>query len=429
MNKILIIYDLYFEEWYRKSFITSTQYEIKNIFLENIDYDLILKEIEQFENIVLILQNGHMSTKFSLDIMMEKLNENNIKPKNIVKVCFSNELNLYTFHNLSDKHQKHVRTAEIDLDLQLKYKNDYNIRQLSCLINNEVTIFDPSIWPTSFTHLVGNIENLFDNENRDFLKSKNRFGININRKTFERLALVKMILNEELVNPELITITNSKSYIGQTPCFFNQKQLDILLKNEKDYINIYAYTMNDYNGVPTYETTHTIKFWQDGYRIFCESKIDIVMETFNHLPDMQDWQMMFTEKTLKPVWAAKPMLVSDPMTFKLFEKWGFEIDEKLYGEQLLNEFRSFEKDDEFKTVDSPTKGLTTFGNNNMNHKYKNNVQRWLTSFANRLIEIDRMEEKEFNELYENSLIISLNNRQKLKNWDKWYNNIEKWFLN
>jgi hypothetical protein len=130
------------------------------------------------------------------------------------------------------------------------------------------------------------------------------------------------------------------------------------------------------------------------------SKIEIVMETFNVLTELSEWQGMFTEKILKPILAAKPMLISDPFTFNLFKQWGFEVDNALYGENLLTAYS----------------------------RHTNGSLDYMNTFVGRLQEIDLLGETEFNDLYSNSLKIAMRNRQKIKEWQWWYEDIDRFFV-
>ena len=404
--EVLVIYDTNFKNWFNKKLVNSKKFNIEHFLYDNQSIDFIFEYIKKFNNIVFVLRNGDYLSTFPLKEVLVKIKNVKNETKNLINICFSHELNLFTFQDTSDKLLSQNEYSNKDIEIQTLYKNEYGLTQISCLINNDNVIFDKSIFPSSYIGLVDFIEKLFNNKNKKFLKGKHRFGINVNRHTPERFKLVKEILSEPLQNSELITISKSKLFIGQCPPVFNKEQLDILLKNENDYIKIYAdtiYTANSNNG--KFITSKDLEYWEDGYKLFSQSKIEIILETFNYLPNIENWQLMFTEKTLKSLWAGKPMLFSDPISFQLFKKWGFKIDNELYGMELISLFENFKKSD--------------LKNSNL----------WIVPFVKRLKEIDKMNDNEFNEIYLNSLKISDRNKKEILNWDLWYNNIDKWFLN
>jgi hypothetical protein len=398
---IIAIYDNNFKDWYDIKLINS-KLPIEHLLFENQSINFLYDKVKNFECIIFLLENGYHGTKFPFEELLIKLKNT----KKLVKICFSNELNLYNFHNLADKQQTHISVANNDYAEQEKYKNKYNVKHISCLINNPNVIYEPSIYLSSFKYLDKNVVELFFNNNKkEFLNGNCRFGIMVNRKSKERYELIKNILNEPLYNDEFITITNAKAYASQIPCYFNNEQMKILVKNSETNITIHPYQINEVKGNKQYETTFTKNYWEDGYAMFCKSKIEVVTETFNHIKDMQEWQYMLTEKTLKTLWAGKPMLHYDPISFQLFETWGFEIDKELYGDDLVNLFKNFDKN------------------------YIQNTKKWLIPFTNRLKEIDKISENVFNKMYNNSILIAERNRQKVISWEMWYDNIEKWFDN
>jgi hypothetical protein len=401
MEDILIIYDKTFIKWYEEGLINS-KLTIKKIYYNEQTIEELINVVNEYKNIVLLTENSfYKENRFPVGELLEKINITD--KKNILQVILSNELNIYTFMDDSNKAKNPKKIIEYDYNLQKKYIQNYNLKILSCLINNQNVIFEPSIFPSSFIYLVGHVNELFNHNQKDFINSECRFGIMVNRKSKERFFLLKNLLKEPLHNKEFITLSNSKSYASQIPCFFDFDAMNTILKNSEENIKIRPYQINEVKGNKQYEDTMTIEYWKDGYNMFNKSKIEIVLETFNCNDYMEEWQYMFTEKTLKSLWAGKPLLYFDPMSFQLFEKWEFETDENLYGKDLVELFRNFDKKDIKIT------------------------EKWLVPFVNRLKEIDKMSNDTFNEMYQDSVLLSQKNREKITKFDWWYNDIEKWF--
>jgi hypothetical protein len=52
----------------------------------------------------------------------------------------------------------------------------------------------------------------------------------------------------------------------------------------------------------------------------------------------------------------------------------------------------------------------------------------MSEFVTRLQEIDLLGEIGFNDLYNNSLQIAMRNRKKIKEWQWWYEDIDRFFV-
>jgi hypothetical protein len=278
----------------------------------------------------------------------------------------------------------------------LNYKESFGITQLSSYINHPITQFEPTIWLSSFYDDIPLFQSLFDNDKRIFKKSNYRLGIQIHRQSYERLLLASTLLKGYTPNSIFITLAHP-DHEGVID-MFNPPAYGLILHNKETYIK----DIDTPNSSHTYDQMRTRldKYWLDGYKLFTMSKIEIVMETFNVLTELSQWQGMFTEKLLKPLLSAKPMLISDPYTFNLYKRWGFEVDEVLYGTELLNSYASH------------LKGSFDY----------------MAVFVKRLREIDMMSEINFNKLYSNSLNIAMKNRKKIKEWRWWYEDIDRLFV-
>ena len=401
---VLVIYHQKFKEsLFKDRIVTSTKFGTAHLLLEIEEWngrDELLcgfetpnecyRYIRSHSHIVFV-----MRTYYDLDIILNMFQRNHIRPKNIVSTCFNVDMNLYT---PPDGNESYIEYAQRDMIKQLKYKNNFGITQLSSYINNTITQFQPTIWLSSFYDDIPLFESLFDTDDRMFMNSRYRLGIQIHRQSYERLLLASTLLGDGYI-PNSIFISLSHPDHEGVMDMFNPPAYALLLHHKETYLN----SIETPNSSNTYDQKQTTlhNYWIDGHKLFIMSKIEIVMETFNVLTELSEWQGMFTEKILKPLLAAKPMLISDPFTFNLYKQWGFEVDTALYGNALLNVY-----------------------NENMGSTYD-----YMSAFVTRLQEIDSLNDSQFNELYSNSLQIAIKNRQKIKEWQWWYEDIDRFFTN
>jgi hypothetical protein len=337
-----------------------------------------------------------MGTYSDLDMILDRFEKNQIRPKNIINACFNVDMNLYTPTNGKKSFVEHSKD---DMIRVLNYKEDFGIIQLSSYINHPIIQFEPTIWLSSFYDDIPLFESLFDREYQMFKDSNYRLGIQIHRQSYERLLLASTLLNDYVPHNIFITLAHP-AHEGVSD-MFNPSAFGLLLHNKETYIK----DIDTPNSSHTYDQKRTSlhNYWIDGHKLFIMSKIEIVMETFNVLTELSEWQGMFTEKILKPLLSAKPMLISDPYTFNLFKRWGFEVDTALYGPELLNTYRKLSKHT-----------ISTFD--------------YMPVFVSRLQEIDGLSDESFNGLYTNSLQISMRNREKIKEWKWWYEDIDRFFV-
>jgi hypothetical protein len=321
--------------------------------------------------------------------LINNLIKNKINFK-IVNFCFSVNCDIYTNFIKANTEQRYYDDLEIQNEIRTYLIN----KPISYFLYNTETIFEPTLWLSSYINEIPWIEEIFKNDDKLFKNANNRFCINVYRHCSHRLNIIDKLLdinNCNFKNNAIITVNAPNN----NP--FNNKKLQYISDENNKWV-----THDKWHHVPDKFKL----FWLDGYRMFSESKIEIVMETFNVWFDINKWQRNFTEKLLKPLLAAKPCLITDIITFKLFIDWGFEIDENLYGKDLIEFFNTANIDD-----------LENIFNIN------------ITKVANRLNELDNMEDYEFNQMYENSLKIADKNKQIFQNWKMWYDDIERWFIN
>ena len=400
---VLVIYHQKFKEsLFKDGIVTSTKFGTTHLLLEIEEWngrDELLCGFETpNECYNFIHSHSHivfvMGTYSNLDMILDRFEKNHIRPKNIINACFNVDMNLYT---PPDGKYSFVEHAQRDMIKQLTYKENFGITQLSSYINNTITQFEPTIWLSSFYDDIPLFESLFDTDDRMFMDSRYRLGIQIHRQSYERLLLASTLL--EGYTPRSIFISLAHPDHEGVMDMFNPPAYALLLHHKETYLN----SIETPNSTHTYDQIHTRlhNYWTDGHKLFIMSKIEIVMETFNVLTELSEWQGMFTEKILKPLLAAKPMLISDPFTFKLFKQWGFEIDMNLYGTDLLMAYSGH-----------------TIGSFD-----------YMSAFVTRLQEIDGLGEIDFNQLYTNSLQIAMRNCQKIKEWQWWYEDIDRFFTN
>jgi hypothetical protein len=319
--------------------------------------------------------------------LINTLSKNNIN-LNIITFCFSVNSDIYVNYMQT----KYDETTYNDLDVQTEITKYLIKKPISYFLYNTKTLFEPTLWLSSYINEIPWLENIFRNNDNLFKNSKHRFNINVYRPCSHRMDIISKLLtinNCNFKNKNIITINN----VTTNP--LTQPQVDYILNETNNWV-----THDKWHHVPNKFKL----FWLDGYKMFSESKIEIVMETFNVWDDIEKWQRNFTEKLLKPLLANKPCLITDILTFKLFIDWGFEIDETLYGNELI-EF--------FNNIDTTDIGYIKHINS--------------TKVANRLHELDIMEDYDFNEMYKNSLKIAERNKEKIENWKMWYDDIERWF--
>lgn len=400
---VLVIYHQKFKEsLFKDGIVTSTKFGTTHLLLEIEEWngrDELLCGFETpNECYNFIHSHSHivfvMGTYSNLDMILDRFEKNHIRPKNIINACFNVDMNLYT---PPDGKYSFVEHAQRDMIKQLTYKENFGITQLSSYINNTITQFEPTIWLSSFYDDIPLFQSLFDTDDRMFMDSRYRLGIQIHRQSYERLLLASTLL--EGYTPRSIFISLAHPDHEGVMDMFNPPAYALLLHHKETYLN----SIETPNSTHTYDQIHTRlhNYWTDGHKLFIMSKIEIVMETFNVLTELSEWQGMFTEKILKPLLAAKPMLISDPFTFKLFKQWGFEIDMNLYGTDLLMAYSGH-----------------TIGSFD-----------YMSAFVTRLQEIDGLGEIDFNQLYTNSLQIAMRNCQKIKEWQWWYEDIDRFFTN
>jgi hypothetical protein len=323
---------------------------------------------------------------------LKSIHDNNF---NVDIIVFGFSPNSDLFQNWIDAKRNKVEYK--DLEIQKEMTKYLFKPPISFFKYNENLIFDPTTWISTFYVDIPTLVDTFDNNDYFFLNANSRFGISIYRENIDRLSIVKELLNYSnlsFYNEELITVKNIDR------AYFNEYDIEFLEAQYKKWI-----TYND-KGRTLNEISN---FWLETYKLCINSKIDIVMETYNIWDDIEKWQINFTEKTLKPILSAKPFLLSDIISYKLLKNWGFKIDYDLYGEELINEFEKEINEEDIIKQTSETK-----------------LPLW-SLFAKRLVEIDRMDEIEFNQMYENSLVIAKENKSILKNWKMWYDDIERWF--
>ena len=401
---VLVIYHQKFKEsLFKDRIVTSTKFGTAHLLLEIEEWngrDELLcgfetpnecyRYIRSHSHIVFV-----MRTYSNLDMILDRFEKNHIRPKNIVSACFNVDMNLYT---PPDGKYSFVEHTQRDMIKQLTYKENFGITQLSSYINNTITQFEPTIWLSSFYDDIPLFESLFDTDDRMFMDSRYRLGIQIHRQSYERLLLASTLLGDGYI-PNSIFISLSHPDHEGVMDMFNPPAYALLLHHKETYLN----SIETPNSSNTYDQKQTTlhNYWIDGHKLFIMSKIEIVMETFNVLTELSEWQGMFTEKILKPLLAAKPMLISDPFTFNLYKQWGFEVDVELYGTDLL---------------------MVYSGHTNGSFDY-------MGAFIARLQEIDGLSDKDFNKLYTNSLQIAMRNRQKIKEWQWWYEDIDRFFTN
>jgi hypothetical protein len=401
---VLVIYHQKFREsLFRDGIVTSTKFGTTHLLLEigewNRRDELLCGFDTPNECYTYIRSHSHivfvLGTYPNLDIVLDMFQRNHIHPKNIINACFNVDMNLYTPPN---GNQSYVEYANEDMIKQLRYKNNFGIIQLSSYINNTITQFEPTIWLSSFYDDIPLFESLFDNDNLLFRDSPYRLGIQIHRQSDERLLLASTLLGDGYI-PNSIFISLAHPDHEGVIDMFSAPAYCLILYNKEKYLN----DIDTPNSSHTYDQKRTTldNYWIQGHNLFIMSKIEIVMETFNVLTELSEWQGMFTEKILKPILAAKPMLISDPFTFNLFKQWGFEVDVNLYGENLLTAYS----------------------------KHTNGSLDYMNTFVVRLQEIDGLSDKKFNQLYSNSLKIAMRNRQKIKEWQWWYEDIDRFFTN
>jgi hypothetical protein len=396
---VLVIYHQRFKEsLFRDRIVTSTKFGTTELLLSYGKGELLCGFNTPKECYNFIRSHSHivfvLGTYANLDMVLDRFEQNNIHPTNIINVCFNVDMNLYTAPN---SRVTFVEDGQRDMIKQLKYKNNFGITQLSSYINNTIIQFEPTIWLSSFYDDIPLFQSLFDRDNLSFKDSPYRLGIQIHRQSDERLLLASTLLGDGYI-PNSIFISLSHPDQEGIIDMFSAPAYGLLLYHKEKYIK----GIDTPNSSHTYEEKQSIlqRYWIQAYQLFTMSKIEIVMETFNVLTELSDWQGMFTEKILKPLLAAKPMLISDPFTFNLFKGWGFEVDEQLYGNTLLNVY----------------------------NEYMSGTYDYMTVFVSRLQEIDSLSETEFNYLYSNSLKIAMRNRQKIKEWRWWYKDIDRFFV-
>jgi len=400
---VLVIYHKKFREsLFRDGIVTSTKFGTTHLLLEIGEWngrdELLCGFDTPNECYTYIRSHSHivfvLGTYPNLDIVLDMFQRNHIHPKNIINACFNVDMNLYTPPN---GNQSYVEYANEDMIKQLRYKNNFGIIQLSSYINNTITQFQPTIWLSSFYDDIPLFESLFDNDNLLFRDSQYRLGIQIHRQSYERLLLASTLLKGYTPNSIFISLAHL-DHEGVID-MFNPPAFALLLHHKETYIK----DIDTPNSSHTYDQKRTTldNYWIQGHKLFIMSKIEIVMETFNVLTELSEWQGMFTEKILKPILAAKPMLISDPFTFNLFKQWGFEVDVNLYGENLLTAYS----------------------------RHTNGSLDYMSEFVKRLQEIDLLGEIGFNQLYSNSLQIAMRNRKKIKEWQWWYEDIDRFFTN
>lgn len=404
---VLVIYHQKFKEsLFKDRIVTSTKFGTTHLLLEIEEWNGMDELLCGFETpnecYNFIRSHSHivfvMRTYYDLDMILDRFEKNHIRPKNIINACFNVDMNLYTPPNGKSSFVEH---AQKDMIKQLTYKENFGITQLSSYINNTITQFEPTIWLSSFYDDIPLFQSLFDTDDRMFMDSRYRLGIQIHRQSDERLLLASTLLGDGYI-PQSIFISLAHPDHEGVMDMFNPPAYALLLHHKETYLN----SIDTPNSSHTYDEIQMKlhNYWIDGHKLFIMSKIEIVMETFNVLTELSEWQGMFTEKILKPLLAAKPMLISDPFTFNLFKKWGFEVDNALYGTDLLNVYRN---------IYNGNKG--TFD--------------YMPIFVNRLQQIDGLGEAGFNDLYNNSLQIAMRNRQKIKEWQWWYEDIDRFFTN
>ena len=400
---VLVIYHKKFKEsLFRDEIVTSTKFGTTHLLLEIGEWngrdELLCGFDTPNECYTYIRSHSHivfvLGTYPNLDIVLDMFQRNHIHPKNIINACFNVDMNLYTPPN---RNQSYVEYANEDMIKQLNYKNNFGITQLSSYINNTITQFEPTIWLSSFYDDIPLFESLFDNDDIVFKDSPYRLGIQIHRQSYERLLLASTLLEGYTPNSIFISLAHL-DHEGVID-MFNPPAYGLLLHHKEKYLN----SIETPNSSHTYDQKRTTldNYWRDGHKLFTMSKIEIVMETFNVLTELSHWQGMFTEKILKPILAAKPMLIGDPFTFNLFKQWGFEVDVNLYGENLLTAYS----------------------------RHTNGSLDYMSEFVKRLQEIDLLGEIGFNQLYSNSLQIAMRNRKKIKEWQWWYEDIDRFFTN
>ena len=402
---VLVIYHQKFKErLFHHNIVTSTKWGTTSLLLEMCEWggrtELLCGFKTPMECYSFIRSHSHivfvLGTYSDLDLVLDAFRRNSIRPKNIINACFNVDMNLYT---PTDGKKSFVEHSKDDMIRVLNYKEDFGIIQLSSYINHPITQFEPTIWLSSFYDDIPLFQSLFDTDELLFTHSEWRLGIQIHRQSYERLLLASTLLMDWMPHNIFITLAHP-AHEGVSD-MFSPPAFGLILYNKEKYIK----DIDTPNSSHTYDQKRTKldKYWSEGHKLFSSSKIEIVMETFNVLTELSEWQGMFTEKILKPLLSAKPMLISDPYTFNLFKRWGFEVDKALYGPELLNAYRKLSNDN-----------ISTFD--------------YMPVFVGRLQEIDQLGDATFDGLYSNSLKIAMRNRQKIKEWKWWYEDIDRFFV-
>ena len=364
--------------WFKEAPIKSDNYTIKN-FLFKVDADEwgvnridIPKEISEH---LIIVTEMHSMTEEILD----KIYEVRADVK-IVYICIT--------------HEKHIFDGidEVNEVRMQEWVSSRIHRLVSFHFRSPNLTFEPSLWMAAFDRDIPPFFYWFDRKGMKFLQSYNRFGIQIHRlgnMNSERISLLK----------ELEGVQFQFHY----PTFISVRGEDIGNYHSVLHPNTIAYYYSKMKLLFPTKIPHANKdlWWEETYKLFNQSLIEIVTETSIAETSTPPQLEKFTEKTLKPLLSQKPLMFSDPFSYRLWKDMGFQPYESIMGKELVKIFNEWDK----------PKGDYSY----------------LIPFVKRLAELANMDEGSFERVYEDCLPLAISNRSILDNWTKWNEGVEKYF--
>ena len=374
-NRISVLY--WNEDLYKARLFKSNGYILEHHHI-TLQYDFHAKTSRPFipdglsNNIIMVTESHKM-----LDEILDEIYRKVSQP-NIVYFVHSVEKNIFDGED-NDK----------EWDLVQQYSKRIN-KMYSFHFRHPIFKYDPTLWMDSFRKDIPDFFSWFDRKGLPFLSTSNpRFGIHIHRISFskERLILIDEISKKVFNYPTYITC--------RTDDITNQgHSLDYNTMKYYEYIK---------NKVFLEDFSHSNKerWWEENYRIWCSSLIEVVIETFNSTPLSIGFDEKFTEKTLRPILGCKPLLFLDPFSYRLFRDMGFCTYDSLMGDNIKNLYDNWDR----------PKGDYSY----------------VKHFVNRLQELANMDEGAFERVYEDALMVSMKNREILDSWKFYYEDCERYF--
>ena len=328
---------------------------------------------DNLSNNIIFVNESHTMLDEMLDEIYRKVSQPNI---------------IYFVHSV-EKNIFNGKDNDIEWDLVQRYSKRIN-KMYSFHFRHPIFKYDPTLWLDSFRKDIPDFFMWFDRKGLPFLSTSNpRFGIHIHRISFskERILLINEISKRVFNYPTYITCRSDD--------ITNQGQI-----LDRTTMKYYEYIKNK---VFPEKFSHSNKerWWRENYRIWCSSLIEVVIETFNSSPFSIGFDEKFTEKTLRPILGCKPLIFTDPFSYKLFKDMGFYTYDSIMGDTLRNLYDNWDR----------PKGDYSY----------------VKSFVNRLEELANMDEGQFEKVYEDALTISVKNRQILDSWKFYYEDCERYF--